>query len=177
MLQAVIDTSSLVSYGLTRGKVMRQVVVHWRAGTFRLLTSPATRAELAAVLRRPSIQRLAVTALDDFALGVERFSHHVPGDLVVAGACRDPKDDKFLACAVEGEAHYLVSSDKDLLTMQHFQGVAIVNPGQFLLAIELYGMDAAAIAARFDPDVLTAITETVPLTPETAARVRDALER
>jgi hypothetical protein len=107
--------------------------------------------------------------------GVERFSQHVPGDLDLSGACRDPKDDKFLACAVEGKAHYLVSSDRDLLEMRRYCDVAIVNPGQFLLALELDQMDARALAARFAPDVLADIRATVSLEPEAAARVAEAL--
>lgn len=177
MLRVVIDTSSLVSYVLTQGEVMRRLVAHWRAGTVTLLSSPATRAELASVLARPSIRRLATAPLEEFARGLERFSEHVPGELDVAGACRDPKDDKFLACAVEGHAHYLVSSDRDLLDMRTFREVAIVNPGQCLLAIELYPMTAEALAARFDRAVLRDIQATVPLEPDTATRVATALDR
>lgn len=176
MLRVVIDTSSLVSYVLTRGEIMRQVVAHWRASDFRLLSSPATRAELAAVLQRPRIRRLAVAPLGELALGVDRFSHHVSGTLDLAVPCRDPKDAKFLRCAVEGEAHYLVSSDRDLLDMRRWRGVAIVNPGQFLLALELYGMEAVAMAERFEPAVLRGILETVVLEPSTAARVKEAVE-
>lgn len=175
MLRVVIDTSSLVAYVLTRGELMRRVVAHWRAGTFTLLSSPATRAELAGVLTQPDIQQLSVTPLDELRQGLERFSEHVPGTLDLSGVCRDPKDDKFLACAVEGKAHYLVSSDHDLLDMRHYRDVAIVNPGQFLLALELYPMEARALAARFSRDVLADILATVPLEPETVARVAEAL--
>ena len=100
--RAVIDTSSLVSYVLARGDLMRRVVAHWRANGFVVLSSPATPAELAAVLSRPQIQRLAVAPLDPLIQGLERYTWHVPGALDLTGACRDPKDDKFLACAVEG---------------------------------------------------------------------------
>lgn len=175
MLRVVVDTSSLVSYVLTQGDLMRRVVAHWRAGTFTLLSSPATRAELAGVLARPAIRQLAVAPLDELARGVERFSVHVPGSLNLSGACRDPKDDKFLACAVEGEAHYLVSSDRDLLDVRHYRDVAIVNPGQFLLALELYPMEAAAMASRFSRDVLVGIQAGVPLEPGTAVRVAEAV--
>jgi len=148
MLRVVIDTSSLVSYVLTWGELMSRIVAHWRAGDFTLLSSPATRAELAGVLARPAIRQLATAPLDELVQGLERFSEHVPGALEISGACRDPKDDKFLACAVEGDAHYLVSSDRDLLDMRRHRDVAIVNPGQFLLALELYPMEARALAAR-----------------------------
>jgi len=175
VLRVVIDTSSLVSYVLTRGELMRRVVAHWRAGTFTVLSSPATQGELVGVLARPSIQRLAVAPLDELVRGLERFSVHVPGALDLSGACRDPKDDKFLACAVEGGAHYLVSSDRDLLELRRYQDVVIVNPGQFLLALELYPLDAEALASRFGLDVLTEVQATVPLEPRTAARVGAAL--
>ena len=183
MLRVVIDTSSLVSYVLTQGQLMRRVVAHWRAGTFTLLSSPATRAELADVLARPAIRQLAAAPLDELERGLKRFSEHVPGLVHLSGACRDPKacgepsrtNDKFLSCAVEGGAHYLVSSDYDLLDMHYYQNVAIVNPGQFLLALELYSMEARALATRFGRDVLADIQATVPLEPGTAARVAEAL--
>jgi len=59
--------------------------------------------------------------------------------------------------------------------MCHYRNVAIVNPGQFLLALELYPMEATALAARFGYAVLADIQATVPLEPETAARVAEAL--
>jgi putative PIN family toxin of toxin-antitoxin system len=175
MLRAVIDTSSLVSYVLTAGTIMQQVITHWRAGAFTLLSTPATRMELAEVLARPSIAQRSIMPLGEFSLGVERFSHHVPGHLQVHGVCRDPKDDKFLACAVEGDAHYLVSSDRDLLALQRHKGVAIVNQGQFLIALELYPHSAQTIAGRFSASTLSEIRATVPLDPDTASRVEEAI--
>ena len=59
--------------------------------------------------------------------------------------------------------------------MRRYRDVAIVNPGQFLLALELYPMEARALAARFGHDVLADIQATVPLEPGTAARVAEAL--
>jgi len=92
----------------------------------------------------------------------------------LAVSSRDPKDAKFLLCAVRGEAHYLVSSGRDLLAMRRWRDVAIVNPGQFLLALELYGMESVAIVERFELAVLRGILETVAMEPETAARVEEA---
>ncbi|MGD2176652.1 MAG: hypothetical protein PVG71_02405 [Anaerolineae bacterium] len=65
--------------------------------------------------------------------------------------------------------------NRDLLDMRRCQGVAIVNPGQFLFALELYTVDADAIADRFGQKTLKEIQETVPLEPETAARVKNAM--
>jgi len=176
MLRVVLDTSSLVSYVLTRGDIMRRIITHWRANHFVLLSSPQTRAELGAVLARPEISRLATAPPEGLVRGIERYTWPVPGALDLSGACRDPKDDKFLACAVEGEAHYLVSSDNDLLHMRLFRGVVIHNPGQFLLALELHALDAEAMTRRFDRDTLSDIQETLLLEPETAERLAAAVE-
>lgn len=175
MLRVVIDTSSLVSYVLTRGDLMRRVIAHWRLNRLVVLSSPATRAELAAVIARPQIQRLVVASLDPLVEGLAHYTWHVPGDLHLAGVCRDPNDDEFLACAVEGDAHYLISSDKDLLDLKSYRGVAIVSPGQFLLAFELHEMDAEAMARRFDRETLAGIHDSLPLDPETATQLVAAM--
>ncbi len=175
MLRVVLDTSSLVSYVLTRGDIMWRVIAHWRANRYVLLSSPQTRAELAAVLARPQIKRLATAPLDNLVQGIEHYTWHVPSTLDLSGACRDPKDDKFLACAVEGRAHYLVSSDNDLLHLRSFRGVVIHNPGQFLLALELSMLDAEAMARRFDQNTLKDVQETLLLETETASRLATAL--
>jgi hypothetical protein len=76
---------------------------------------------------------------------------------------------------VEGHTDYLVSSDRDLLDMRRYQDIAIASPGQFLLALELHAMDAAAIAARFGREVLRDIQANIPLEPGATARVEEAL--
>lgn len=50
-------------------------------------------------------------------------------------ACRDPDDNKYLACAIDGGAEYLVSGDRDLLDLKSFRDVAIVTPRGFLQII------------------------------------------
>lgn len=47
-------------------------------------------------------------------------------------ACRDPKDDKFLALAMSGGAAFIVSGDADLLELNPFQGIPILNAEEFL---------------------------------------------
>ncbi len=48
---------------------------------------------------------------------------------------RDPDDDKFLSVAVSGHAEYLISGDKDLLTLGRVGSVSIVSPAGFLAAV------------------------------------------
>jgi putative PIN family toxin of toxin-antitoxin system len=47
-------------------------------------------------------------------------------------ACRDPDDDKFLELAVNGRADVIVSGDHDLLVLNPFRGIPIIDPGAFI---------------------------------------------
>lgn len=166
MLRAVIGTSSLVSYTLTRGEIMRRVIAQWRAEDFTLISSPAALQELAAVLAQPAIQELSTADLEEFVRGIERFTLHVPGKVRIGGVCRDLMYEVFLAATVEGSAAYLVSSDRDLLGLRRYQDNAILNPGQFLIALELHTLAAEDIATKYDRSTLVKIKVGLPLDPE-----------
>ena len=45
--------------------------------------------------------------------------------------CRDPDDNKFVACAVDAQAIFVVSGDKDLLAVEHYDEVEIVTAKDF----------------------------------------------
>lgn len=45
--------------------------------------------------------------------------------------CRDPDDDKFINCAIDAHAIYIVSGDNDLLTIKNFAGIEIVTAREF----------------------------------------------
>jgi predicted nucleic acid-binding protein len=53
-------------------------------------------------------------------------------DLYQVRRSRDPQDNLFLACALEGHADYVVSGDAHLLEIKYYHGVQIVTPRQFL---------------------------------------------
>ena len=44
---------------------------------------------------------------------------------------RDPDDDKFLGCAKDAKALYIVSGDKDLLELKKFENIEIVTAKDF----------------------------------------------
>jgi len=50
----------------------------------------------------------------------------------MSGICRDPKDDMLLECAVLAGADIVVTGDKDLFTLNSFQGVRILTQRAFL---------------------------------------------
>lgn len=44
---------------------------------------------------------------------------------------RDPDDDKFLECAVGGQADYIVTADYDLLSLSEIESIPIVDVPMF----------------------------------------------
>lgn len=46
--------------------------------------------------------------------------------------CRDPDDNKFIECAIDGRCLYIVSGDRDLLSLKKYNDVQIVTVAKFL---------------------------------------------
>lgn len=49
---------------------------------------------------------------------------------------RDPDDDKFISCAVEGKCLYIVSGDSDLLSIKDYGDIVILTVVDFLNLLE-----------------------------------------
>lgn len=136
MIRAVLDTNLLISYLLTQGETMSRLIDHWEQGHFVYLLSPAMLHELREVVYRPRL-RQHMTADPAVLLDlIEADAEIVPGAVRLSGVCRDPKDDLFIACAVEGEAAYLVTGDADLLDMAAYQGITMIRPYDFVLLLD-----------------------------------------
>lgn len=97
-----------------------------------LLVSEATMGELADVLARPKLDPyVSVEERQQFLRLLGRIFEMVP-ILHRIRACRDPKDDKFLEAAVNGEADIIISGDRDLVDLHPFRGISILTPAEFL---------------------------------------------
>ena len=47
-------------------------------------------------------------------------------------ACRDPRDDKFLELAINGDANAILTGDDDLLALHPFRAIDILTPAAWL---------------------------------------------
>src|SRR5690242_5974726 len=112
--RVVADTNVLISRLLlpqsVAAKAVRKIVDEGD-----LLVSQATLEELADVLSRPKFDPyIDLEDRQEFFRVLNRIVERVPITYPIK-ACRDPKDDKFLEVAVNGEAAVIVTGDKDLL--------------------------------------------------------------
>lgn len=128
----VLDTNLLVSAALlpdsTSGQALRQAVLG-----HELAFSDATWDELHEVLHRPRFDRYFphVTQRGNYLHALARAGrwHHVVSTVI---DCRDPRDNKFLALALDARAAAIVSGDHDLLCLHPWRGIAIVPPAALL---------------------------------------------
>jgi putative PIN family toxin of toxin-antitoxin system len=134
-LRVVLDTNVLVSALIFKGRVSGLVVL-WRMGRITPVLSRETFDEFRRVLEYPKfslskgeIQEILQQEILPFFEVVERVDP-------VAGLCRDPDDDKFLACAASSHAAFLVSGDKDLCSLGKFGRIRILTPDQLLAMLD-----------------------------------------
>lgn len=130
-LRFVFDTNVLVSAALFKASVPRQALDLARK-VGKVIMSWPTMAELQQVLGRARFDKYI--AEDDRLLFLEVLTRDVlPVEIIETVIdCRDPKDNKFLEVAVNGDADCIVSGDGDLLVLNPFRGIPIVKPQPFL---------------------------------------------
>ncbi len=91
--------------------------------------------EIARILEYPKIKSVLVRAGVDSRYVLEeivRRSKIVNPKKKLEVVEDDPEDNKFLECALESRAEYIVSGDKHLLKVGEFEGIKIVSPRDFL---------------------------------------------
>jgi len=127
----VVDTNALVSRLLLPGSVPGRAV-RKAVEVAQLLVSEPTLQELADVLARPKFDLyVTIAERQEFLRVLGRIAEMVP-IVYTVHACRDPRDDKFLDLAVNGEAGLIVTGDDDLLVLQDFRGIPIITPARYL---------------------------------------------
>jgi putative PIN family toxin of toxin-antitoxin system len=119
--RVILDCNILVQAVLSPDGPGRACVELADAGVITLVTSRESLAEARDVLNRPEIRRLKPELSPaDVARFLETLAYRsvflrdVPHVLTWA---RDAKDTPYLNLAVAGEADYLVTRDKDLLSL------------------------------------------------------------
>lgn len=94
--------------------------------------------ELQEVLCRPKIKiryHLSLEDIHNFLTLIASATVLVPGATAVSAPIQDPDDLMVLATAIESQAAYLVTGDKELLHLERFQSVHIIAPSAFLRVI------------------------------------------
>lgn len=134
--KVVVDTNVLISglFGI-KNSPPASVLNDIRSQRIILVMSPFILEEVVEVINREKvIKRTKMSSKErtDFIDKLIERSDITTGIQLSQMISRDIKDDKFLACAVEARADYVVTGDKDLLAPGKYEGIKIVTPREFL---------------------------------------------
>jgi putative PIN family toxin of toxin-antitoxin system len=124
-----MDTNVWIIGIFFRRGVPSRVLEAWSVGSFEVVFTSETFAELNATLKQKINQFEADPVLvEEWLAYILSFSQTISVSIPVSGVCRDPKDDKFLEAAINAGAQYLISGDKDLLSIGAFRGIEVLSP-------------------------------------------------
>ena len=132
--RVVIDTNLWISFLITKNH--KKLDSKIRSGKVKLLFSLELIEEFLTVASRSKFKKYFGN--DDLEILLDLFD--VYGELADIKSqvkiCRDPKDNFLLALAKDGQANYLVTGDKDLLSIKKFEQTKIVEFSDFMKKIK-----------------------------------------
>lgn len=139
-LRVVVDTNVLVSglFGIKNSPSF-QILKAIRTQKIILVISSIIIEELEEVIGRQRIINLTKMTGDEQKYFINELierSDVATEKQLSQIVSRDIKDDKFLACAYEAKADYIITGDEDLLILKEYEGIKIVKPREFINLLE-----------------------------------------
>lgn len=134
MLKVVLDTNVFVSI-LVGGRLKENLYPLLLKGEFRLFLTQELLNELLYVFSKPEF-KLTEPDLENFKTFLKRKAVFVESKEKIS-VCRDVEDNKILECAVSGKANFIVTGDRDLLSLSSFRKISIVTPAEFAKILQL----------------------------------------
>ena len=129
VVKVVIDTNVFIS-AFIGSKVCEEIYELLKQDRFELVISFEMINEIISVLKRAKFE------LEE--IEVEKLKHLLwrKSEIVFPNNkisfCRDSKDNIVLECASAGKPDFIVSGDKDLLSIGKFKNISIITPYKFV---------------------------------------------
>ena len=127
-MRIVIDTNVLVSgvfFGGFPRKILSSVVSQkiTACATAEIINEYEEIVQEMIERKQGHINRAILTPLINAMEIIEPITH--------VEICRDPDDNKFLGCAKDSQALYIVSGDRDLLVVEEYENIQIMTAKEF----------------------------------------------
>jgi putative PIN family toxin of toxin-antitoxin system len=134
VIRAVVDTSVLIRYLIRPSAAIKELIeICWLGDQVQMVTAPELVKELEDVLKRDTIQALVQPQEGQALLDAIDLKAEILLPLGrIPSYTRDPKGDKFVACALAGDARYVVTVDKDILVLGALSSIQMVTPKEFV---------------------------------------------
>lgn len=127
-MRLALDTNVLLSALLSSSSPPAQLFALWRNRAFELITSAEQIDEISRVTRYPKIRARLAPALSGRLVNQLRDLAIVVTKLPKVDRSPDPDDNHLLALAEAGGAQFLVTGDKQLLSLKLHKFTHIITP-------------------------------------------------
>ncbi len=134
----VLDANQFVSAILKPDSNPGQILEMVRHRHVDLLLSRPIIAEISRVLAYPKlakIHRMDHNTQNRFLRALVIVGRMVNPDISVNVVADDPTDNKYIECAVSGNADALITGDKHLLVLKTYGNIPIITPAQWIKQI------------------------------------------
>jgi len=132
----VIDTQIFLRAVINQRSLPAKIVYDYE-DDYILIVSEATLAEIEDIISRPKVRKkfeFPENQISELLIRLARGERTIVHD--IPAISRDSKDDMILACALSGNAHYIVSEDQDLLVLNTYKEIKIIDALDFLRVLE-----------------------------------------
>ena len=134
-MRVVIDSSVVVAALATPNpeSASRVVLTAVAAGLVDLVITDEREAEYRRAVEYPQVRRYAAKVdRQGFVDAIVATAERVEAGSAAGAVPADPGDDKIVAAARAGQATYIVTLDRHLLSLDGLPGVRVLRPGDFL---------------------------------------------
>lgn len=132
-LRAVIDTNIFIA-AILKSKTCLAIFEAIKEEKFQLVTSEDMLNELVTSSARAQFDFSEKERKEMYDVVRETAELFVPAEEVTD--CRDPKDNMVLECALSGKADFIVTRDRDLLSLRKFKHTRILTPHKFIKRVK-----------------------------------------
>lgn len=130
-IRVVLDTNTYISAFFWRGNPYKILKSCYR-GKIHLLSSLEIIREIEYILSREKKFEMSDEDIEKHIQLILSHSQIVEPMKKIDVIKKDPSDNKFLECAIEGKTDYIISGNRHLLELKKFKEIKILRAKEFL---------------------------------------------
>lgn len=126
--KVIVDTNIFVGANWAKGSASYRIIEALQKDKLKLIYSDDIYRENRLILGKAKIRKEFNESVEEiFKKGIK-----VTPKLKIKMIKDDPDDDKYLSCAKESNAKYIISNDKHLLDIRKFGKTKIIRSSEFI---------------------------------------------
>lgn len=138
-MRVVLDANIFISALISRQGNPAKILEKWQKKELEVVVSPAIIDEIARVTAYKRLQkkyRRIREEREGLLEDLKNFATMVDSQQTLSVVKADDSDNRYIECAIESGANYIVTGDPHLLDISEYQGIRIISPAIFVVLLE-----------------------------------------